>query len=164
MYKVATELERTSIEQDLLALKKYLDLLHGSWVEVKGEIPLISERLKTATAHRDPRAHSRAYQDLSSLVRRLVKKIPEKPPYIPVFEKPKEVKRAIGLAKKGDAPIPLINTGGTIYIGCILCDDWIDVTKLFTEGKFNAVYSCPKGHNLVFAGVEKKPGGTQVKS
>ena len=151
--------ENVSIEQELLALKKYFDLMHGSWQEVRFEIPLISERLKMATAHKDPRAHSRAYRDLFSIVRKMLNKIPEKAPQMPVFEKPKEVKRAIALAKKGDAPIPLINTGGTIFMGCIGCDDWVDLTALFAEGKFDRRYECPQGHAIYFAsGKEaKKP-------
>lgn len=154
---MATQLESVSIERDLLALKKYVDLLHGSWRDVRAEVPLISERLKMGTGHKDSKAHSRAYRDLFSLVKKMLNKIPEQAPQMPIFEKPKEVKRAVELAKKGDAPIPLINTGGTVYMGCIWCDDWVDVTKLFTEGKFNAIYSCPEGHNLFFAGVPQAP-------
>ena len=152
---MASDVRELSLEEQVIKLKRYVSALHQSWQQVRIEIRSISERLRLATSHRDPRAHSRAYHDLSSLVRKELQKVPEKQPEFPLFEKPKAVAATIKRMLKGDSPIPIVNVAGTIFMGCFSCDEWIDITPLFAERKFDWRYECPQGHPVYFAGGKK---------
>ncbi len=149
---MASELQQVTLEEQVVKLKRYVNSLYQSWQQVRGGIHPISERLKLATSHRDLKAHSRAYHDLSSLVRKELQKIPDKQPEFPLFEKPRVAATTIKRMLKGDSPIPLVNVAGTIFMGCFLCDEWIDLTPLFAEGKLDRRYECSKGHPVYFAG------------
>ena len=52
-----------------------------------------------------------------------------------------------------DHPLPIISKNEAFLMGCPRCEEWIDVTRVFTEQYFDGVYECPAGHKVVFAGL-----------
>lgn len=145
--------------EEVLKLKSLMTRMFDGWAALKDELPEISKRLKFGTSHRDKNAHQRAYRDLFSAVKKQLNRMPDKLPEISLFERPKaEVTAAVTRTIHGDAPLPLVNQAGTIFMGCPRCDGWINVTKVFTEHVFDGVYKCDRGHQVLFGGIDKKEG------
>jgi hypothetical protein len=142
---------------EVIRFKAYVLKLQEGFNGIRHELPLVRERLQLASSQRNPRAHYVAYHDVSRMLTTILKRIPEQPPPFPLFGKPQEVRVVKEAIEKvingGQDEIPLVNTAGTIFMGCFRCNDWIDVTKLFTERKLDKMYQCPNGHPVFFGSV-----------
>jgi hypothetical protein len=122
--------------------------------KIREELALVREHLREDATHKDTKAHARAYHRLSQLLTVLLRKLPNSPPQFALFESPQKTAETVRRSLVGDSPIPLINRAGTIFMGCPRCEEWIDITKIFTEGVFDGVYLCANQHRVVFGGLD----------